>query len=145
LKLICDRFMSVPDLPVDRCAWSATAETADIAAADVGIGWIPDDPWSRGKCGLKIIQYHAAGLPVVANPVGVQIGLVQNGETGYLATTTEEWVAAVTRLANNPPLRERMGLAGRRQVEESYSVAAGARAWIAALARLGGGSVRKSG
>lgn len=145
LKLVCDRFITVPDLPVDPCPWREADEASEIAAADVGIGWVPDDPWSRGKCGLKIIQYHAAGLPVVANPVGVQSGLVQNGETGYLAATTEEWVAAVARLAGAPALRERLGLAGRRQVVESYSVAAGARAWVGVLDRLRCGSMRKSG
>ena len=34
------------------------------------MSWLPDDLWSRGKCGLKVLQYQAAGLPVVANPVG---------------------------------------------------------------------------
>jgi glycosyltransferase involved in cell wall biosynthesis len=97
---------------------------------------VPDDPWSRGKCGLKILQYQAAGLPVVANPVGVQAEMVRDGVTGLTATTTDEWVAAVARLAADGELRRRLGATGRRQVEERYSVAAGARAWQAALERL---------
>ena len=83
LKLICDRFAEFPDLTVERCVWNEATESAEIAAADVGIGWVPDDPWSRGKCGLKVLQYQAAGLPVVANPVGVQADLVRDGETGF--------------------------------------------------------------
>lgn len=136
LKLICDRFLSVPGLPVEPCPWSEASETAEIAAADVGIAWVPDDPWSRGKCGLKVLQYQAAGLPVVANPVGVQTELVRDGQTGFLATTTEEWIAAVRRLAADPALRSRLGRAGRRQVEERYSIAAGARLWLELLDRL---------
>jgi hypothetical protein len=144
LKLICDRFISVPDLPVDPCPWREETEASEIAAADVGIGWVPDDPWSRGKCGLKLIQYHAAGLPVIANPVGVQGEIVRDGETGLLATTTDEWVSAVAGLAADAELRRRLGAAGRKQVEDRYSVAAGARAWLAALDRLRSDPLRKS-
>lgn len=144
LKLICDRFLTIPHLPVDECPWRGDTEAAEIASADVGIGWVPDDPWSRGKCGLKILQYQAAGLPVVANPVGVQPEMVRDGETGFTATTTEEWVAAVARLGD-PDLRSRLGSAGRRQVEERYSVAAGARKWLAAVDQLRDTTLRKSG
>jgi glycosyltransferase involved in cell wall biosynthesis len=146
LKLVCDRFLDVPDLPVDRCPWDEATEPAEIAAADVGIGWVPDDPWSRGKCGLKVLQYQAAGLPVVANPVGVQAEFVQDGETGLHAVSTGEWVAAVRALAADAGLRHRLGTAGRRQVEAGYSVAAGAGLWLAALDRLAGEDrLRKSG
>lgn len=133
LKLICDRFIDIPHLPVERCPWAEAAEPADLAAADIGIGWVPDDPWSRGKCGLKVLQYQAAGLPVVANPVGVQADFVRDGETGFRAATTEEWVTAVRRLAGDAALRRRLGDAGRRRVEAEFSVAAGAARWVAAL------------
>jgi glycosyltransferase involved in cell wall biosynthesis len=145
LKLICDRFLHIPDLPVDQCPWNGETEGTEIALADIGIGWVPDDPWSRGKCGLKILQYQAAGLPVIANPVGVQTNMVRTGETGMLATTTEEWVAAVGQLAGNAELRQRLGMAGRRLVEDSYSVAAGTRMWLTALESLQAESLRKSG
>ena len=142
LKLICDRFIGVPGLPVDATVWNEATEPAEIAAADVGIGWVPDDPWSRGKCGLKILQYQAAGLPVVANPVGVQGEFVRDGVTGTLATTTEDWVHAVRRLADDAALRTRLGGAARREVEARYSVEAGAARWVAALERL---ALRRTG
>lgn len=145
LKLVCDRFLDIPDLPVDRCPWDEATEAREIAAADIGIGWVPDDPWSRGKCGLKILQYQAAGLPVVANPVGVQTDLVRDGETGFRATTSEEWVNAVRQLAADPELRYRLGTAGRRQVEAGYSVEAGAKRWIRALADLVGRRLGRAG
>ncbi|MCE9563230.1 MAG: glycosyltransferase family 4 protein [Planctomycetes bacterium] len=145
LKLVCDRFLRIPDLPIEECPWEQASEATEIAAADVGIGWVPDDPWSAGKCGLKIIQYQAAGLPVIANPVGVQSEMVRDWETGFLASTTEEWVSAVSRLAGDVELRQRLGAAGRRQVQDRYSVAAGGRAWFAALHRLRIEPVRKSG
>ncbi len=114
LKLLCDRFLQLHDLTVMPCRWSESSEAEDIAGADIGISWVPDDLWSRGKCGLKVLQYMAAGLPVIANPVGVQVEMVRHGETGFLAETPAQWVEAVHRLAHDPDLRRRMGRAGRR-------------------------------
>ena len=136
LKLICDRFLTFQNLPVDAVPWSAETEAREIAGADIGISWIPDDPWSRGKCGLKILQYQAAGLPVVTNPVGVHSTMVRNHETGFLATTTHEWVHAIQQLATNVELRQQLGTAGRQQVVTDYSVAAGGRMWVAMLDKL---------
>lgn len=136
LKLICDRFAEFPPLPTERCVWSEATEATDIGAADIGIGWVPDDPWSRGKCGLKVLQYQAAGLPVVANPVGVQADFVRTGETGFCANTTDEWVRAIRALASDRELRKRLGATARREVESRYSVEAGARLWIEALGHL---------
>ena len=144
LKLICDRFVEFPGLSVQRCMWNESTEAPEIAAADVGIGWVPDDPWSRGKCGLKVLQYQAAGLPVIANAVGVQADFVRDGETGIVATRTDEWVNAVRALADYPVLRTRLGAAGRKQVEERYSVEAGGKLWVAALAGFAG-AARKAG
>lgn len=146
LKIICDKPLQIPDLSIDNCLWRQETEAREIAAADIGISWVPDDPWSRGKCGLKILQYQAAGLPVVANPVGVHGSLIKAGETGFTAVSTGEWVAALARLVNDPGLRQRLGQAGRKQVEERYSVAAGMQQWLAALDRLAGlAQLRKSG
>jgi glycosyltransferase involved in cell wall biosynthesis len=136
LKLICDRFIELQDLPVLTCPWSSERESAELAAADIGISWIPDDDWSRGKCGLKILQYMAAGLPVVANPVGVQAELVRHGETGILARTASEWHDAIGRLAADPELRRRLGQAGRQRVEQEFSVRVGAARWNALLGKV---------
>jgi glycosyltransferase involved in cell wall biosynthesis len=136
LKLICDRFFQPPMLPVIARRWSEPAEPAEIAAADIGISYLPNDLWSRGKCGLKVLQYMAAGLPVVAKPVGVHPDLVWDGETGFLADTPAQWVEAVARLAANPDLRRRLGRRGRELLETRYSVTAWARSWIALLEEL---------
>lgn len=144
LKVICDRSLSLDHLPVAFCPWQEATEAAEIAAGDIGISWLPDDPWSAGKCGLKVLQYMAAGLPVVANPVGVQPALVRHGETGFLAETKEEWEEAVRRLATDPALRRRMGHAGRRLVEAAYHVPAGAAAWLRVLDGLQPRSARRA-
>lgn len=137
LQMVCDRFIELQNLPVIATPWSEATEAADIAGADIGISWVPDDRWSLGKCGLKVLQYMAGGLPVVTNPVGVHREMVVHGETGFLTTTAEEWVAAVRQLAANPELRRRMGAAGRQRLIDHYSVEQGARKWTELLAGLG--------
>lgn len=136
LKLICNRFLSFENVRVLPTPWSEQTEAAEIAAADVGISWVPDDLWSQGKCGLKVLQYMAAALPVVANPVGVQRTLLRRGETGFLARTAGHWVQALRRLAADPALRQAQGQAGRQRVEDRYSVALGAARWLNLLERL---------
>lgn len=135
LKLICDRTLAIPHLPVDFCRWSETNEASELASSDVGISFVPDDPWSRGKCGLKVLQYQAAGLPVVANPVGVQAELVDPGKTGFHATTTEEWINAIRQL-RDPFVRIQMGRAARQHVEQAYCVERGAQLWLKVLKSL---------
>lgn len=139
LKLVCDRFVRPGRLPVVEVPWAEATEAAEIAAADIGMSWVPDDPWSRGKCGLKVLQYMAAGLPVVTNPVGVHTEMVRHGETGFLATSEAEWVEAVRTLAGDAELRRRMGAAGRKLAEERYSVEAGARLWCNLIDGLAAG------
>ena len=83
---------------------------------------LPETPWTRGKCAYKLIQYMACGLPVVASPVGVNCEVVEHGVNGFLAATNEEWRSAVETLMSDADLRRRMGNAGRKKVEESYSL-----------------------
>jgi glycosyltransferase involved in cell wall biosynthesis len=76
LKIICDKPLTLDNLRMDFVPWKQETETTEISEADIGIAWMPDDDWSRGKCGLKVVQYLAAGLPVVANRVGVHEEMV---------------------------------------------------------------------
>jgi glycosyltransferase involved in cell wall biosynthesis len=136
LKVICDRSLMLQHLPVRFCPWRQATETAELQSCDIGISWLPDDAWSEGKCGLKLLQYMAAGLPVVANPVGVQKKLVRHGETGFLVETAEEWQQAIAWLARDPSLRRAMGRAGRQLVEAEYQVASGEAGWERVLRSL---------
>ncbi len=100
--------------------WDEATETMEIGNFDVGIMPLPDNPWERGKCGFKLIQYMACGKPVVASPVGVNREIVVDGVNGFLASTPKEWVEALLRLKADPELRRAMGEKGRRMVEEKY-------------------------
>jgi glycosyltransferase involved in cell wall biosynthesis len=134
LRVICDRFPNFDPLPIVPVAWSEATEAFELARADAGVSWVPDDLWSRGKCGLKLLQYQAAGLPVVANPVGVHATIVRNGENGFLAESPEEWLEAIQTLRYDQSLRAKMGAAARRAVEEGYSVSAWAERFVATIA-----------
>lgn len=108
--------------PCEERPWIDGGEAAEIARFDVGIMPLTDDPWSRGKCGFKLVQYLACGRPAVASPVGVNPAIVLDGETGLLATTEDEWVAALDRLLGDAALRARLGSAGRAHVEAHYAL-----------------------
>ena len=109
-------------LPFTFRDWVEANEIADIQGMDIGIMPLPDEPWARGKCGYKLIQYMACGLPVIASPVGVNREIVQHGVSGFLATTDEEWRQAIVTLAGDPDLRQKMGAAGRARAEQHYSI-----------------------
>lgn len=117
---------------LDNLPWTEDSEVARIHAMDIGIMPLTDSPWARGKCGYKLIQYMACGLPVVASPVGVNSDIVEHGVNGFLATTDAEWNEAIATLLRDPDLRHRMGQAGRKKVEEQYSL----QVWGPRVARL---------
>jgi glycosyltransferase involved in cell wall biosynthesis len=122
LKIIADFDLpgcGVTTLPL---AWSAGTEARELAASHVGIAPMRDDDWSRGKCALKVLQYMAAGLPVVSSDAGANAEVIAEGETGYLVSTPKAWGERIARLAEDAALRQRMGEAGRRRVETDYSV-----------------------
>jgi glycosyltransferase involved in cell wall biosynthesis len=103
--------------------WTHLGEVADVQAMDVGIMPLPHETWAKGKSGYKLIQYMACGIPVVASPVGVNSEIIRDSETGFLATTPEEWRRALTRLLDDTALRFRMGVAGRERAVTRYSLA----------------------
>jgi glycosyltransferase involved in cell wall biosynthesis len=139
LRVVCDRFPDFDHLEVVRVPWSEATEAEELARGDVGVGLMPDDDWSRGKCGLKILQYQAAGLAVIANPVGSHVEMVEPGATGFLATTDDEWLAAA-RACADAGTRARMGREARRRLESHYSVTA----WGSAFAASATGADRPS-
>jgi glycosyltransferase involved in cell wall biosynthesis len=122
LRLISDRFPDFVRPPVVSIPWSEANEAAEIASGDIGISWVPDDLWSKGKCGLKVLQYYAAGLPAIANSIGVHPEMIQPGITGLLADTNEQWLDAIDALSE-PKVRRIMGKRARDLVENRYSVA----------------------
>src|SRR5262245_2887467 len=122
IKVICDAFPVFERLPVLPVAWSEATEAHELANADIGVSWLPDDLWSRGKCGLKILQYMSAGLPVVTNAIGVHSDMVEHGSSGFLVETKSDWIEAISTLAGDAQLRREMGRRGRQIIEERYNI-----------------------
>jgi glycosyltransferase involved in cell wall biosynthesis len=126
--------------PCEERPWVEGREAAEIAGFDIGIMPLVDEPWSRGKCGFKLVQYLACGRPGVASPVGVNPAIVIDGETGLLASTEDEWVAALDRLIGDAALLERLGAAGRAHVEAHYALQRTAPLVADVLRRAAGGA-----
>jgi len=102
--------------------WRSDIEVAALQAMDIGIMPLPNDEWSRGKCGLKALMYMATELPTLSSPVGVNSEIVHDGQTGYLPESEDEWVSRLEQLIEDPPLRSRLGIAARKTVIDRYSV-----------------------
>ena len=135
-RLIADREpdFAVPNLEFVR--WRKETEIEDLAAIDIGVMPIPDTEWARGKCGLKILQYMAMGMPSVSSPVGVNRDIVDDGVDGYLAVSTEDWVERLAALAADTRARREMGSRAREKAVAGYSVAANTEKFLAAVRDL---------
>jgi glycosyltransferase involved in cell wall biosynthesis len=118
--------LSLPGVPLEVVPWTSEGEVRALERLDVGIMPLPDSPFERGKCGLKLIQYMGCALPVIASPVGANQRIVAQHETGVLASDHREWLAALRLLGASSELRARMGAAGRARAEAQYSLQAAA-------------------
>ncbi len=135
LRIIADASVeSTESLVVEFVPWSRAGEAAALGEADVGIAPTPSDPWTLGKCGFKIVQYMASGLPAIASPVGANATLVTADTTGLHAVTGEQWTEAIVRLAGDAALRASMGAAGRARVERDLNLGYAADTWARLLA-----------
>ena len=131
VKVICNK---PPERPIAGAEmrfvpWSPEREAEELGDCHAGIMPLPDDEVSRGKCGLKALQYMATGRPVVVSPVGVNTDIVQNGTNGFLANSTDQFVTALLELANSQERRRDMGREARRTIEERYSAEVVSRAF----------------
>jgi glycosyltransferase involved in cell wall biosynthesis len=136
LRLICDRFDRFGPLsamPVVKTSWSPAAEIESLVAADIGISWVPDDIWTRGKGATKLLHYGAARLPSITNPAGMHPEIIRDGFNGIFAGTDDQWIAAVRRLKSDPEFRQAMGSNARAVVERTYSVAAQTEALVSTI------------
>ncbi len=123
-RIVADREPPFTLPRLDYSPWHKDREIADLQSFDIGIMPLADNDWNRGKCAFKLIQYMAVGLPVVAGKVGANCEVVLEGETGFLATSVEEWERSLQRLITDPALRQRLGAQGRERCVAKFSVRA---------------------
>lgn len=133
LRVIGTPGYELPGVEVEAMPWRSQSEIADLRPIDIGVMPLPDDQWSRGKCGLKALQYMALGIPTICSPVGVNTEIIKDGENGLIAGNEDEWVEKLALLLQSAELRQRLGVAGRRTVEAEYSAKSQAARVLAVL------------
>lgn len=102
--------------------WIESKEVSEIRKFDIGIMPLRNTPWEKGKCGYKLIQYMGCSKPIVGTPIGINNEIIKDGFNGFKASSEEEWIDAIIKLAKDPKIRTEMGLRGRKIVEEYFSL-----------------------
>ncbi|MFH2094778.1 MAG: glycosyltransferase family 4 protein, partial [Bacteroidota bacterium] len=122
MKVIADIPFSGNGLEIQSEIWKLETEIESLREFDIGIMPLPDDQWSKGKCGLKGLQYMALEIPVVLSGVGINAEIICDGKNGFLANTGDEWIEKLSLLIESAGLRKTLGREGRKTVIEKYSV-----------------------
>jgi len=123
LRVVSDRGLNmITPMPVEFVHWELTTSLHELQQFDIGLMPLTDNAWNHGKCAFKLIQYMAVGIPAVASPVGANRMVVQDGKTGYLANTTDEWVNRLSQLIENVALRQEIGKQARTHIVSHYSI-----------------------
>jgi glycosyltransferase involved in cell wall biosynthesis len=136
LRIISSATWKDAPVPVDFIRWSPEAAREGLLTASVGLAPLTDDPWTRGKCAFRSIQYGGNGLPTIASPVGITHRVVLHGQTGFLARSTKDWEQALRALLTNPQLVAEMGAAALHHIGENYSDALVIDRWRTFVASL---------
>lgn len=121
-KVIVDNEFEELSLGIKAIRWKKETEIEDLSQIDIGIMPLPDNDWSRGKCGFKGLQYMALEIPTVMSPIGVNNEIIHEGINGFLANTEQEWIEKISRLIDSAELRKKIGSEARKTVVERYSV-----------------------
>lgn len=111
-----------PNLNLETLVWNAQDEIEQLQKIDIGVMPLPNDAWSKGKCGFKGLQYMSLAIPTIMSPVGVNTEIIADGENGFFATSEDEWFTTICNLIENKELCKTIGKAGRKTVIERYSI-----------------------
>jgi glycosyltransferase involved in cell wall biosynthesis len=122
VRIVCNRPFEFKSITAENKVWRLEDEIADLNSFDIGIMPMPDDNFSRAKCGFKMIQYMATGIPVVCSPVGENVRIAGCQESCLLAGSEQEWSEKLAFLLDNPGRRETMGHHGRSRVSQTYTI-----------------------
>lgn len=122
IRLIGDKKAMTSESWIEQVSWNASNEVADLRQLDIGVMPLPDDTWSKGKCGFKAIQYMSLAIPCVVSPVGVNTEIIQHGINGMHAQDEEAWITLLSKLIESSDLRKEIGETGRQSIVQKYSV-----------------------
>jgi glycosyltransferase involved in cell wall biosynthesis len=122
LKIIADFELSSESLTIINVPWSEKTEVDEISSADVGLAPLPPDDWTKGKCALKVLQYMAAGLPVITSPTSVNAYVIEDSKSGYHATNDNEWTESIFRAFKQKKVLKEMGAFGKVRVTNEFDI-----------------------
>jgi len=124
LLIISDFNLTMKGIDINCIQWNKDSEIKDLSKIDIGIYPLTSDEnkWADGKSGLKALQYMGMGIPVVASNVGNTKNIISNNYDGILVNNDKEWLMSLTKLIDNPNLRAKLGINGRKKVENNYSL-----------------------
>jgi glycosyltransferase involved in cell wall biosynthesis len=122
LNIVADFSINSDVINIKNIAWSEEVEINELITADIGIAPMPENNWTKGKCALKVIQYMAAGLPVISTTSGVNGRIVENNITGYISDNYNKWPDLIQKLNFNKQNLNQMGNAGRYIVSTEFDI-----------------------
>lgn len=118
LRIICDSFFDWQKVKIEKRKWSIQTRGLDLSTSDIGLAPLPDNPFTRGKCSFKVLEYSAAELPVIASPIGTNAEYVKDTITGFLVTDHKQWYDRIVQLIENSDLRKEMGAEGKKYAQQ---------------------------
>ena len=136
LKIVGVENVAIKNVSLICKRWDMNSYVNDIQSFDIGVMPLPDDEWTKGKAGYKLLQYMAAGIPSVASPVGVNCEIIQDGINGFLAANEDEWVEKLQNLLTSEKLRKRIGEQGKNSIKEKYSYEYNFPTWFKAITQF---------
>ncbi len=133
IRLISDTNFNTDEIEIEFIKWSASTELDSLQKIDIGIMPLPDNEWSKGKCGMKGLQFMALEIPVIMSRLGVNTEIISDGDNGFLASSDEEWIEKISMLVELPALRQKLGKKGKQTVVDKYSFEANKQKWLNAF------------
>ncbi len=119
--LIIGSKLNIKNKDIICLEWSSKNELKYLNKIDLGLMPLPNNLWTRGKCGLKILQYLSVGIPSVVSNVGINSEIITNGKNGYLIDNKDQWEIYIKKFIKNPKLINKMGSYGRKIVKKNFS------------------------
>lgn len=143
LRIITEKFLFEEEfsdaIPTEFKKWSEKNEVSDLQGFDLGVMPLADNKWTKGKCGFKILQYMATGIPVIASSVGANNEIVQDGISGFLASNDIEWKEKISKIIqNDSDIVGFLSKKGRERVVNHYSIRAVFPVWSGIIRRAAG-------
>lgn len=141
LRIMSDRPPKLSRIGAERLEyvpWSKEAEVRHLQEMDIGIMPLQASPWALGKCGFKMVQYMACGVPSVVSAVGMNAEIARMGECTLAVRDAGEWVDALAELLGNVSRRRAIGTSAREVAERSFSIKVLAPQLAAAIREVAG-------